>query len=316
MPTAPARGRTITSLFNPHVDNWQSVRAQMEFHARGVEALSNVLPVKRVECAAFLLLARLCARDWVGEDGRIRPPADPARVAVLRIADSLGRPPETIRRHVQWLQNQGMAVVDARGAALAVTGVAATHVAAYLAAVHDAMLLYGIDLADADDMLPMRQGRIWAVPTADVVERALDIILLPYALQPILLTNWCAGIVYLGIAYENIRTVKDDPVLSRRYRDENTPDALREPVPLRRLAERFRLPYTSVWRSAQLLRVLRVARPVGADGWLVTTADLHEERPKQARLAYRGYVARQFRALNAAGYDPAAARGRLLGCGR
>lgn len=289
------------------------MRAQMEFHARSIEALQRVVPVKRAEGAAFLLLTRLCVRDWVSADGRMRPPADPQPVSVSGMAASLGRPFETIRRHVRWLESVGVAVVDRRGVTLAATGEMAERMAAYLAAVHDAMLLYGIDLADADDMFPVHLGSAWAVPAADVIERALDIMLVPFAMQPILLTNWCAGMVYLGIAYENIRTVKDNPVLSRRYRHENTPDALRQPVPLLVVATRFGLPYATVWRSAQLLRVLRVARPVARDGWLVATADLHEERPKQARLQYRGYVARQFRALLAAGYDPAMARGRLLG---
>lgn len=284
----------------------------MEFHARNVAALQRVLPVKRAEGAAFLLLTRLCVRDWVAADGRIRPPAEPQPVSMSGIAASLGRPFETIRRHLRWLESVGVAVVDRRGAALAVTGDTGERMATYLATVHDAMLLYGIDLADAADMLPVKPGSVWAVSTVNVIERALDIVLVPFALQPILLTNWCAGMVYLGIAYENIRTVKDSPVLSCRYRYENTPDALRDPVPLLVVATRFGLPYATVWRSAQLLRVLRVARPVARDGWLVATADLHEERPKQARLAYRGYVARQFRALLAAGYDPAIARGRLL----
>ncbi|NJC09315.1 hypothetical protein GGQ62_002313 [Polymorphobacter fuscus] len=284
----------------------------MEFHSRNVAALQCVLPVSRPEGAAFLLLARLCARDWISADGRICPPAEPQPVSMSGIAASLGRPFETIRRHLRWLESAGVAVVDQRGAALAVTGDMTDHIASYLAAVHDTMLLYGTDLADADDMLPVKPGSVWAVPTVNVIERALDIVLVPFALQPMLLTNWCAGIVYLGIAYENIRTVKASPVLSRRYRYENTPDALREPVPLLVVATRFGLPYATVWRSAQLLRLLRVARPVARDGWLVATADLHEEQPKQARLAYRGYVARQFRALLAEGYDPAIARGKLL----
>lgn len=306
------RSSAISSLTDPDKDNWQSVRAQMEFHARGVAALQHVVPVKRAEGAAFLLLARLCARDWVAADGQIRPPTDPQPVSMNAIAASLGRPAETIRRHLRWLESLGVATVDRRGAALATTDDIAGRLATYLATMHDAMLLYGVDLADADDMLPVKPGNAWAVPTAEVIERALDIMLVPFALQPLLLTNWCAGIVYLGISYENIRRVKDHPVLSRRYREVNTPDSLRDPVPLLAVATHFGLPYASVWRSAQLLRMLRVARPVARDGWLVTAADLHEERPKQARLAYRGYVARQFRALLATGYDPAKARGRLF----
>ncbi len=286
--------------------NWQSVRSRVEYGAGALEALSRMVPSNLQAGAIILMLARGSAPDWVTADGIIAPPITISRsMSVNSIAASLMRPFETIRRHVQWLVDEGFVIRVPDGVALANVGPRCDLLADYVRNRHDSFLRLVADLVAAEDMLE-RPPRVEVRPisTIQILTAAFDLDLAPFESNRSLLANLELTTVYSAIAMAGTRAVQADPILSARYRHQRTPDELRQPVSLRFVAERFNLSYATVWRHAHKLMADGLVTRLGNKGWVVRMDDLHQEELLRASQAYFRRLRRIMRTLIFEGFDP------------
>ncbi len=226
-------------------------------------------------------------------------------MSVNSIAASLTRPFETIRRHVQWLGEEGFVRRLPEGVALASAGPRRDMLTDYVRGRHDSFLRFIADLVSAEDMLPgPLPSEARPVPPIRVLTAALDLDLVPFEANRALLANLEQTTVYSAIAMAGTQAVQADPILSARYRFHRTPDELRQPVSLRFVAERFNMAYATVWRHAHKLMADGLVTRMGNRGWAVCMNDLHQEELYRASEDYFRYLRHVLRKLIAEGFDP------------
>ena len=313
---ARQKGSDISSVLNPNVPNWQSVRARVAYGAGSLEALSRLVRSNLQAGAVVLTLARRCASDWVNSDGRIAPPSQVQRCSSINgIASSLDRPFETIRRHVQWLIECNLVIRTPEGIALASDGLRQAEIASYLQNRYEHLGQLIRHLVAAEDMFAgPAPDLIRRIPAISLLETAIDIDLAPFEFNKTLLSNLEITTVYSGIAVAGTRAIQADPEASARYRFANTPDHLRQSVSLRSIAQQFSMDYATVWRYAQKLKADGLLTRVSSQGWAVRTSDLHQDELYAASEKYFQYLRRILRGLVADGFDPHASWVELRPC--
>ncbi|KQR83187.1 hypothetical protein [Sphingomonas sp. Leaf343] len=237
---------------------------------------------------ALLLLSR-CAADWVNGEVIERPAGLRQSMSVRAISQSLAAPYASIHRYVAAMQEQGLVIATGKGVAINNHPAAAPAITAFLTGAHDRFIRLAEDLAsDLDFGHPEgapRPGLLAATMAA-----ALDIALVPYEIAHEPITDWTSKLVWIVIIVANVRHITTDDALSRAYAIEPTPDALRMPIDVRRIAAITGLSYGSTFRHCQKLAGLDVIK-YDRGGWLLASRQLRDsdvDGGVRALLAYYG----------------------------
>ena len=291
-PGRPARlvARQISELLLARVRRWHVLVPQERIN--GV-----VFDVVLSAGIAHLAFCDPGSGEWVGVEqaARLGRP-----VNATAIAQSMGLPLTTVRRHAGALVDAGLLVRAAAGFAVAPAIFAGDGVAAIAAGdAADLMRVLGV-LADtgyapAAKALASDPSRL----PAGLVER----LLLVFAVRALesftgLYGDVVTGTILVAMIAANVRHVTGDPVLARRYAEEDTPppDSQRRPVALRVLARAIDLPFETVRR--------RVAAQVAAgnvvwrgDGAIVPTHVLLDERHRDNNRRIIGHFEQMLQTL-------------------
>ncbi len=202
-------------------------------------------------------------------------------VNATAIAQSMGLPPTTVRRHAAELVAAGLFVRSPAGFTAAPAVFAGDRLAKVAAGdAEDLVRILGA-LAEADYAPAARALDAGASRLPPGVAARLLLAFAVRALESFtdLYGDVITGTILVAMIAANIRHVTDDPVLARRYAQEDMPppDALRRPVALRPLARAIELPFETVRRrvAAQVDLGTVVWRE---DGAIVPTDVLLDER--------------------------------------
>ena len=273
-----------------------------EFHLSAIDALRRSCGHKYVHGLIFLLLCRIGLDDWCEPSG-FRPPGKVRRRASInQLAASLTCPFETMRRNVAQMEAAGIIARTQEGVALATTPAAATRVVAYLTVAHDVLIRLVEDIGSSESTAWM-PAAVRRVPPHAVLQRALDIQLMPldidhqFARDRSMLFLWCA------ITTANTRHIAYDKALSARYAFQSTPDRLRRPVSLQLAAGAIGMPFSSARRHAQTLEALGLIER-RTDGVVVLTSNLKRDDVDSVTVTNARYMFRKLEELVRLGLDP------------
>jgi DNA-binding IclR family transcriptional regulator len=289
----------------------QLTRLRAEMAIAAAQLTATLFPEQPMLGIEFGIVARVCLPDWV--DGRaIRRPAAPERsIAVRQIALSLGTAPETTRRHVNMLAERGILDASSQGVALAVTAANEVLVQRYYTYVHDLFLSLVEGIGETCDLdLPVGDGG--GVGVADVIERTLDVLLLPIDSSRLMAGNPQTLLLWAALTVIAVRRVTFDPVLARRYADAIPPDSVRYGISLRRLAAAIAVPYATAWRHLKALDQRGLVSRLDGDLWTVLRANLLDEGVSEISTRPSLHVLRKVRELTQLGLDPAAVEALYL----
>lgn len=258
----------------------------------------------------LVAVARACVGDWTA-GGVLAPPDVPrAGTTVQSLADSLRLPFETTRRHVQALLGQGVLVRGGGRLSLGSLDGHGDRAVHLFEGMHDSFLRlvgrlvrFGIELPRKREDAPH--------PLGGILRYAIDQNLEP--VDNFRGTGWDLNTMALWMAVSSLEVehVTHDPVLSRRYAVEYTPDELRRPVSLRNAACRLSVPYASAWRRALELERLGLMRRADG-GWLISKAQLTDERIRDAMMLHGEHMLRRVRSAIAEGLDPNLSEDRMF----
>ena len=286
----------------------QLTRLRAEMGLAAAQFTARLFPDDPTLAVQYGTVARTCLPDWI--DGvTIARPAVPTRgITIRKMALSLGMAAETTRRQVHVLRERGRLVVSDHGVALAPTAENAAFFTGYCHALHDLMIRLIEDLAATCDIdWPVAPAT--DVDIAEIVLRAIEILLLPIDTFRPARTSDTAFLLWAALTVVAVRSVTYDPVLSRRYANSIPPDDLRADISLRRLAAIIHRPYSTAWRKMTTLHEAGLVTRVGGDQWTVLTVNLQQDSVLHLNSGPSIYLYRKVRELVRLGVDPKRAGG-------
>ncbi len=288
----------------------QITRLRTEMAISAAALTGAMFPDQPMLGIEYGIVARISLPDWCAGGALARPAETSRAITIRRMALSLGSPAETTRRHVRQLVERGVLATCDDGVALATTPEATEVALLYYRAVHDLFVRLVEDISVTCDLdLPV--GDAPAFAPGDIVERALEVLLLPIdTTRP--LKNRMAFLLWGALTAAAVRGVTYDPVLCRRHAAEIPPDAIRAGVSLRRIATLLSIPYATAWRQIATLERDGLATRVG-DGWTVLTANLVNPAVAHVSSGPSLHLYRKVRELALMGLDPRRAADRYLG---
>ena len=279
----------------------QLSRLAGEFYADTSYMLARLMPRRYPQAVLFVLVARVCLPEWF-QDGKIIPPTAANRALTMNaIATSFSRPFETTRRYVQALIKEDFFVRVENGVTLSPSSDNAARVFSFFKEQNNLFIDFVTDIFHTCDI-------DWPDPGKDepdaaaILIRALDILLYPFETSRPVSTHWVTMLVWTLISAENTRHITRDPELNRRYATIATPDEQRRPVPLRPIAKRMHLPYTTVWRLCKEMEAAGLASRID-DKWVLRASDLSRTEVDTMVSANMDYILRKVRELVALGLD-------------
>ena len=290
------------SIADPPLRQLTRLRAEMGIAtAQLTAAMFPDQPLLGVE---YGVVARICLPDWTAGRSLARPESPGRAIPVRQMALSLGIATETARRHVNVLRDRGVFAISKHGVSIAATPANEALAMHYYLGVHDRFLRLIEDImATCDVDFPV--GETPAFGAADILERALDILLLPLDTFRLPGTNLLSFLLWAALTVVAVRDVTYDPVLSRRYANAVPPDDLRVGVSLRRLAAAMSVPYATAWRQVQELQEQGLVTRLGGDQWTVLTRTLEGENERGLIESPSLRLLRTVRELALLGLDPA-----------
>jgi hypothetical protein len=284
----------------------QLTRLKSEMHIAAAQLTARMFPDHPFLGMEFGIVARICLPDWTSGKELARPAAPTRAIAVRKMALSLGNSPESTRRHCNRLIERGAFTASSQGVSLAATEEAEALVLAYYLGVHDRFVRLIEDVSDSCDLvLPVADSRTFGV--AEVVERALDVLLQPVDTFRLTGASRVAHLLWGALAVVAVRGVTYDSLLCRRYAHVIPPDEVRTAISLRRLATALSIPYATVWRQAQLLESQGLATRLGSDRWMVTKDNLLAQQVRDISVVPSLLLVPKLRELALMGFDPAQA---------
>lgn len=286
----------------------QLARLRTEMAVAAYQLAAALFPDDPMLSVEFGIVALRCLPDWVRDERIVRPDAEDRSITVRQIARSLGAAPETVRRHIGQLRDRGALSVSDRGVSFAATPENEVRVARYLLGVHDLLIRLIEDVTLTCD-LPLPVGRAGAVGIAGVIERAIEVLLLPVDTFH-LVGHQQAFLLWGALTAVAVRTVTYDPVLARLYAVAIPADSLRSTISLRRLADALGIPYATAWRQMQALHERGLVTRVSTDQWTVLTANLLVDTARAVGAPPSVFTLRKLRELSLLGLDPAQAATR------
>ncbi len=300
-----ARGASMTTA-SSGAPLRQLTRLKSEMHIAAAQMTAGLFPENPFLGMEFGLVARICLPDWTSDGQLARPAAATRAIAVRKMALSLGNSPESTRRHCKRLIERGAFAASPQGVSLAVSKDNESLVLSYYLGVHDRFVRLIEDVEETCDLvLPVSSVR--AFEMADVVERALDILLQPVDTFRLAGASRVAHLLWGALAVVAVREVTYDPVLCRRFGHIIPPDEVRTAISLRRLAAALSIPYATAWRQAQLLESQGLATRLGSDRWMVTKANLLARHAQDIGIPPSLLLLPKLRELARMGFDPAEA---------
>ena len=252
------------------------------------------------------IVARVCLADWRSGTGLARPETATRAIAIRKMALSLGNSPESTRRHCNQLVDRGVFVTSPAGVSLAVTAANEPLVLDYFLGVHDRFVRLIEDVSQTCDLVfPVADSARFGV--ADVIERALDVLLQPVDTFRLVGMSRLAHLLWGTLAVVAVREVTYDPVLCRRYGRTIPPDEVRSGISLRRLAAALSIPYATAWRQAQLLESKGLVTRLGSDRWAMLKGNLLPQHVQDIGISPTVHLLPKLRELALLGFDPARA---------
>lgn len=269
---------------------------------------ATLFPGQTMLGVEYGLVARVCLPDWI-HDGELGRPVEPLRaISVRAMAASLGSAPESTRRHVHRLRDLGLLTATAQGISLATDPASETVVIRYYLGLHDLFIRLLEDIAATCDV-DFAVAEDVSFGLADILERALDTLLLPIDTFRLEGMSRLAFLLWGALATVAIRDITYDPVLSRKYADVIPPDASRKGISLRPLAASMSIPYATAWRQLQTLKESDLVARLDNDRWTVLTRNLLNERARDTSGPPTLRLFGKVRELARMGLDPARATG-------
>jgi hypothetical protein len=292
------------SVINPPLRQLTRLRSEMSIACAQLTA--RLLPGDPMLAVKLGIVARICLPDWVS-GGSLQRPVTPTRVITVRkMALSLGHAAETTRRRVNLLIERGVLASSARGVSLAATAANEAFLRDYYLGVHDLFLRLVEDVfATCDIDLPVGEAPGFGI--GDIVERALDVLMLPIDTYRPVGSSLIAFLLWGALTAVAVREVTYDPVLSRRYANMIPPDDLRIGISLHKLAAAMSVPYATAWRQMQELQNARLVSRLGGNRWTVLTANLLNDNVRELGTQPSLLLLRKVRELALLGLDPARA---------
>ena len=247
---------------------------------------------------ALLLLSRGAA-DWVHGAVIERPVHIRYALSIRAIAQSLDAPYASVHRYVTAMEEQGLVIAAGKGFAIANDPATAPAVVAFLTGAHDRLVRLAEDLApDLEVGHPEGDPRPGLL--AATMAAALDIALVPYEVAREPITDWTSKLVWIVIIVANVRHITINDELSRAYEVEPTPDDLRAPVNVTRIAAITGLSYGATFRHCRKLAAQDVIR-YERGGWVLVSRQLDKSDVDTGVKALLAYYARRIAKLVALG---------------
>lgn len=215
-------------------------------------------------------------------------------ISINAIAASLGRPFETVRRHVNGLIDSGLCVRTPRGIIVAPGLADAPVMQQMIRDLHDLMVRL-IDYATRHGVhVPIKRSDLPYQPSATIAA-TLDLVLASVEYLEPHYGDWLEMAVVNATIAANARPVTFDPVLAIRYAatDAVPPRHLRRAVSVTGLARALRMPYSTVQRQVKA-SILRGQLERVPGGIMITQEQLDADG---VRVAGPAAVSRALRAF-------------------
>lgn len=197
-----------------------------------------------------------------------------AGISVNAISSALGRPFETVRRHVNTLIDQGLLQRGQRGVTMAPGVIDDPRLQALLRQMHDGVVAFAEDLRRFEIPLPAARGDRAYDPAATMAA-AIDFALSPFELLSTSYRNPLELAIVNVTITVGARGYAFDPVVSRRFAEVDTvpPEDLRLPIAVTALAAGLHVSYATARREVELqVKLGRLKRVPG--GVIATDAYL------------------------------------------
>lgn len=223
---------------------------------------------------AIVFLVVLRADAWLQTRSTgvvVQATAPPGGISVNAIAQSLGRPFESVRRYVNALIADGLCLRSPHGIVVNPVALETPDVIVLLDALHDAMVrliehltAFGVALPANRQNVPYDKGATIAV--------AIDIFVSFFEFLGAGI-SWTRATIVGAVAAANVREVTFNPVLAFRYGEESNPvpELLRKPVSAAAICRGLGLAPSSVHRHVTVARARGVLTV--RDGKLLTSTD-------------------------------------------
>ncbi|HEX8224705.1 MAG TPA: hypothetical protein VF605_12885 [Allosphingosinicella sp.] len=284
----------------------QLTRLRGEMQIGTAQLTARLFPEDPFLGMEFGIVARICLPDWKCGAPLARPAQAARAISVRKMALSLGNSPESTRRHCRQLIERGVFAASPQGVSLALTEANEALVLSYYLGVHDRFVRLIEDVSRTCDLdFPVARSRDFGV--ADVIERALDVLLQPIDTFPLRGVSRTAHLLWAAMIVFVVRGVTYDPLLCRRFRASIPTDEFRTAISLRRLAAAVSIPYATAWRQAQMLEAQGLATRLGSDRWTVLRSNLMAGHVQDITIPPCLLLLSKLRELTLLGFDPARA---------
>jgi hypothetical protein len=273
-------------------------RCLIEFQLDSLRSALTVFPGDLHRAIIFVLVSRVSCTDWINDD-RIARPVQHSPFSINSLAASLGRPFETVRRHILGMIDDGICTKTADGICLAPNAAREADVIQFYAT-HAALLnRLARKIADHDVPLP-RPETLSDNQLRLQVTAALDLGLI--ALENNAHQSWYELIIHGALIHESGIDFVNSADLARAYENTIIPDEMWRPVKIRAISEKYGMPYPTMRRHFLAMQAEGFLNKKASGYTLSTKWTADPDRIAMSDQTVL-YLLRHLRALAGAGID-------------